>query len=73
MRIDSRAVVPLGWVVSGIGAGVSVTIVGVFWVSTVNFRLERIEEKLGIPPYHAEITMVEKAFAEMEKLHVHPK
>lgn len=53
MKFDSSSVVPLGWVISGMSVVVAGTITGVFWISTVNFRLERIEEKLGIPPYHA--------------------
>jgi hypothetical protein len=63
MRIDEKSVVPLGWVITGMGAGIGATIAGVFWVSTVNFRLERIEEKLGIPQYHSELSIVKPAFA----------
>ena len=73
MRIDERAVVPIGWVLSGMGAVVAGTIVGVFWVSAVNFRLERIEEKLGIPAYHAglKLKLEESAFAKKEGAYDH--
>lgn len=54
MRLDEKSVVPLGWVLSGMSVVIAGTVVGVFWVSTVNFRLQRIEEKLGIPEFHAE-------------------
>lgn len=53
MKIDDKAVVPVGWVFTGFGIIISTTIFGAFWVATVNFRLERIEDRLGIPPYHA--------------------
>lgn len=54
VKIDSSAVVPIGWVLTGMGAVISVTIAGVVWISTVNFRLQRIEERLGIPIFKAE-------------------
>lgn len=63
MKIDEKSVVPLGWVVTGMCTGIAATVAGVFWVSTVNFRLERIEEKLGIPQYHADLSIVKPAFA----------
>jgi hypothetical protein len=50
MKIDGKAFVPVGWVFTAFGTMISITIVGAFWVAGVNFRLQRIEEKLGIPP-----------------------
>lgn len=54
MKIDEKAVVPVSWVLSGYAAIISVTVIGAFWVSSVNYRLERIEEKLGIPQYRSD-------------------
>ena len=56
VKIDDRAVVPIGWVFGAFGTMITVTIIGAFWVSAVNFRLQRIEEKLGIPPLSASLT-----------------
>ncbi len=50
-KIDERTSVPLMWLLMGLAAVVTPTIIGSFWVSSVNFRLSRIEEKLGIPAY----------------------
>lgn len=52
MKIDGKSVVPVGWVFTGFGVIISITIIGAFWVAAVDFRLQRIEEKLGIPAYH---------------------
>jgi len=54
MKIDEKTVMPIGWALAGFGVMISVTVVGSFWVAAVNFRLQRIEEKLGIPAYRAE-------------------
>lgn len=51
MKIDSETSVPIGWVLSGFAIVVASAIAGTFWVSSVNDRLSRIEEKLGIPIY----------------------
>ncbi len=50
-KIDGASVVPIGWVVSGFGIVMTATILGSFWVAAVNFRLGRIEARLGIPEY----------------------
>lgn len=49
MRIDDKSVVPLGWVLGGFATMISISAMGAFWIATVNFRLQRIEEKLNIP------------------------
>jgi CTP-dependent riboflavin kinase len=54
--------VPLGWVLSGFGTILAAVIVGTFWISTVNYRLQRIEERLGIAPYKP-ASMIEEANA----------
>lgn len=51
MKIDEKTVVPLGWMIGGLAAVVGATIVGAFWVFSVDARLGRIEQKLGIEPY----------------------
>jgi hypothetical protein len=63
-RIDSTSVIPLGWVVSGLAAMVSITVLGAFWVSAVNFRLSRIEQALGIPEFHSENVGEKEAHAD---------
>lgn len=63
-RIDEKATIPLVWVFAGLAGMVSVVVVGTFWVSMVDFRLERIEQKLSIPTYHSEaISLWSSAFA----------
>lgn len=52
-KLDDRTVVPLTWLVGGFAAGLAPVIAAVFWIASVNFRLQRIEEKLGIPPYRS--------------------
>lgn len=70
-KIDQRSYVPLIWVITGIAACASITITGAFWVSTVDFRLERIEEKLGIPPYRAQLDIVPPAYAKKKEIYDH--
>lgn len=68
VKIDSTAVVPLGWMLTGMGAIITGTVTGVFWISTVNFRLQRIEEKLGIPIFKAaSLTPIDVANASQRK------
>jgi hypothetical protein len=52
-QIDEKTVVPIGWVVGGFTALLSFCVLSVFWIASVNYRLQRIEEKLGIPVYQA--------------------
>lgn len=47
-RIDDKTVVPLNVVAILLAAVVSATVTGAFWVKSVNDRLSRIEEKLGV-------------------------
>lgn len=47
-KIDSSTVVPLGWVLGGLATIVAGVAAGVFWISTVNFRLQRIEKALHL-------------------------
>jgi hypothetical protein len=53
-RIDEKTVVPIGWVLGGFTIMVTIAVTGAFWVSAVNFRLSRIEDRLGIPGYQTE-------------------
>ncbi len=54
-RIDEISLVPLGWVLAGfvslLASSVTGAVVCAFWVSAVNFRLQRIEQRLDIPAY----------------------
>lgn len=52
-KIDGKVFVPIGWVLGSFGVVISTTVMGALWVATVNFRLQRIEEKLGIPQFKA--------------------
>lgn len=65
-KFDEKTVVPIGWVLSGFISVLAITVIGAFWVSTVNFRLERIEDKLGIPPYHTSMVVIDNAHAKGE-------
>jgi len=47
-KIDEKTEVPLGLVASLFVLGMGVTATGAFWVSRVDNRLARIEDKLGI-------------------------
>lgn len=53
MKIDGHTVVPIGWVITGLATiftiSTSVTLTVAFWCAAVNFRLQRIEDRLGIP------------------------
>lgn len=50
MRIDDKTVVPLTWVLGTLSCIVISSSVASIWVKSVNDRLGRIEEKLGITP-----------------------
>lgn len=63
MKIDDKTVVPIGWVLAAFGVSVGTVIAGSFWIASVNFRLERIEEKLDIPAYHSALDSINNAFA----------
>lgn len=67
MKIDEKSVIPLGWALTGFGiilsGAVSGAVAGAMWVSTVDFRLERIEEKLSIPSFQSNLTIMHKAVA----------
>lgn len=62
MDIDSKSTIPISWFFGGIGAIVSIVVAGALWMSSVDYRLGRIEEKLGIPPYEAS-NIITSAFA----------
>jgi hypothetical protein len=59
MKIDERTLVPVGWVLSGMFIVIASVISATFWISTVNNRLGRIEEKLGIKAADANTIMSE--------------
>lgn len=48
MRIDDRASIPVVWFVVSIVSVIGGVYAGSFWMFSVNERLGRIEEKLGI-------------------------
>lgn len=49
-RIDEKTLVPLHMVIALFSTGIFVTGMGVYWMTSVNDRLSRIEQKLGIVP-----------------------
>lgn len=74
MKIDGNSVVPVGWVLSGFAAVMFVVIIGAFWVSAVDYRLERIEVALGIPPLRSDTAVSPRnAFAMERKPNVDAK
>ncbi len=56
-RIDEKTVVPLGWVLALFSTGIATAAAAAFWVSAVNNRLARIEDKLGISAYDSGVPM----------------
>lgn len=52
MKISSETAVPIGWLITAVSVTLSITIMGTAWVYSVNNRLARIEDKLGIAPFH---------------------
>lgn len=60
-RITERTGIPLGWVIGLFSTGISITIIGTIFVASVNFRLSRIEEKLGIEPYQVALMQAAQA------------
>lgn len=68
IRIDADTTVPLGLVIAIIVTATASVATGTFWISSVNDRLARIEEKLGIPPTkHALATIGEARASETER------
>jgi hypothetical protein len=63
MKIDSETLVPVGWVLSGFGLTLTAAVCGTFWISSVNDRLGRIEERLGIPVHTTSSLLFENACA----------
>lgn len=53
MRLDEKTGVPLSWMGACMLLAITATSAGTFWVFSVNDRLGRIEDKLGIKPYVA--------------------
>ncbi len=62
-RIDEETMLPLRVVAIFLVAVISATVTGVFWVSKVDDRLARIEEKLGISSYDAKAGIINSANA----------
>lgn len=63
-KIDEKTSVPLNVVMTGFSVALGVAVAGTFWVASVNARLARIEDKLGIAPYTTETGLIRKALAE---------
>lgn len=61
MKIDEKSTIPIGWFALGMSLVISITSAGTLFVYSVNFRLSRIEQKLGI--VSAEISVIEDAKA----------
>lgn len=67
-KIDDKTLVPLGWVVGGMGVILAFAVRGAFWVSHVDDRLKDIEIRLGIPTEKAEASnLIYDANAEENK------
>jgi hypothetical protein len=66
-KIDERTMVPLSLVAALFMVGLSATATGVFWVSKVNERLARIEDRLGIYTPIADFSIIPNANAETKK------
>lgn len=62
-HIDERTLVPIGWVATGISAIVILVIKITFIFSSIDARLKRLEDKSGLPPYSASISIIESAKA----------
>lgn len=58
-KIDEKTVVPLSWLLVGFAFGLAPVMAATFWVAGVNNRLQRIEQKLGIPEIK-EATLLEE-------------
>ncbi len=68
MKIDEKSSIPLGWAISGFITTITFAALGSFWISSVNDRLGRIEEKLGIPPMRSSVVLpIEKVYAGEKK------
>ena len=63
MKIDAQTVVPVGWLFIGFAACISPVIIASMWVSTVSFRLSRIEDKLGIPKLETSAEIIPRVYA----------
>jgi hypothetical protein len=49
-RIDEKTLIPLSFVGALFSIGIMITAMGVYWMTSVNERLGRIEQRLGIMP-----------------------
>jgi hypothetical protein len=67
MKLDSNAVIPIGWVFTVMAVVGSSAVAGTFWVASINFRLSRIEHRLGIQNYGAESALIPSAGASENK------
>lgn len=73
-RINEQTVVPVTWLFLGLGSVIASTALGVFWIAAVNYRLQRIEMRLGIPPFQTQMEPVRNAFAGSDEVpHAHTK
>lgn len=51
MKITSETMVPIGWVFGGVSFVLGIAFASAMWVASVDNRLSRIEQHLGISPY----------------------
>ena len=62
-KISSATPISLHLFLGSIGMTATLIAVGAMWVSTVDFRLQRIEQRLGIKEFHAVADFIENATA----------
>ena len=60
MKLNEHTTIPLPWIITAVISVISPTILLTYWVSTVDYRLERIENKLDLPPLRAQLTTVKR-------------
>lgn len=64
MKLDGEALVPIGWVIGGFSGLIAIVFMVTSFMNRVTFRLERIEDKLGIPRYQMDASLEKKAVAD---------
>ena len=52
-RLNEKTEVPLVWLVSGMIFACGASATAALFFANINYRLERIEDRLSLPPYDA--------------------
>lgn len=60
-QISDKSTIPLKWAISAMSVITSIVALGAVWIFSVNVRLSRIEDKLGIKQYATEIVSTASA------------